>query len=156
MTKHESYEQKTEELILPFLNEHEYTLVDTEYVKEAGNFYLRLYIDKAGGFTLDDCELVSRHLSALLDENDFIDGSYILEVSSPGLGRPLKKEKDYVRNLGKLIEVKMFREENGIKMLTGTLDAYNDTEITVTEDGKTYVITKKNIALIREYVDWDA
>ena len=156
MTKHESYERKTEELILPFLNEHEYTLVDTEYVKEAGNFYLRLYIDKEGGFTLDDCELVSRHLSALLDENDFIDGSYILEVSSPGLGRPLKKEKDYVRNLGKLIEVKMFREENGIKMLTGTLDAYNDTEITVTEDGKTYVITKKNIALIREYVDWDA
>lgn len=156
MTKHESYERKTEELILPFLNEHEYTLVDTEYVKEAGNFYLRLYIDKEGGFTLDDCELVSRHLSALLDENDFIDGSYILEVSSPGLGRPLKKEKDYVRNLGKLIEVRLFREENGIKMLTGTLDAYNDTEITVTEDGKTYVITKKNIALIREYVDWDA
>ncbi|MBQ6550132.1 MAG: ribosome maturation factor RimP [Lachnospiraceae bacterium] len=156
MTKHESYERKTEELILPFLSEHEYTLVDTEYVKEAGNFYLRLYIDKEGGFTLDDCELVSRHLSALLDENDFIDGSYILEVSSPGLGRPLKKEKDYVRNLGKLIEVRLFREENGIKMLTGTLDAYNDTEITVTEDGKTYVITKKNIALIREYVDWDA
>ena len=156
MTKHESYERKTEELILPFLNEHEYTLVDTEYVKEAGNFYLRLYIDKEVGFTLDDCELVSRHLSALLDENDFIDGSYILEVSSPGLGRPLKKEKDYVRNLGKLIEVRLFREENGIKMLTGTLDTYNDTEITVTEDGKTYVITKKNIALIREYVDWDA
>ena len=156
MTKHESYEQKTEEMILPFLKEHAYTLVDVEYVKEAGNYYLRLYVDKEGGFTLDDCELVSRHLSDLLDKNDFIDGSYILEVSSPGLGRPLKKEKDYARNLGRLIELRLFRESEGGKMLTGTLESFDNESVTVNTGEKTYVIEKKNIALIREYVDWNA
>ena len=156
MTKHESYEQKTEEMILPFLKEHAYTLVDVEYVKEAGNYYLRLYVDKEGGFTLDDCELVSRYLSDLLDKNDFIDGSYILEVSSPGLGRPLKKEKDYARNLGRLIELRLFRESEGGKMLTGTLENFDNESVTVNTGEKTYVIEKKNIALIREYVDWNA
>ena len=156
MTKHESYEKKTEEMILPFLQEHAYTLVDVEYVKEAGNYYLRLYIDKEGGFSLDDCELVSRYLSDLLDKDDFIDGSYILEVSSPGLGRPLKKEKDYVRNLGRMIELKLFKEAQGIRNCTGTLESYDDEHVTVQTEGQTYVIEKKNIALIREYVDWDA
>ena len=156
MTKHESYELKTEEMILPFLKEHAYTLVDVEYVKEAGNFYLRLYIDKEGGFTLDDCELVSRHLSDLLDKNDFIDGSYILEVSSPGLGRPLKKDKDFERNLGKPVEIRLFKEEEGVREFTGTLEKYDSAQIEVSDEGKTCVFTRKNIALIREYVDWNA
>ena len=156
MTKHEIYEKKTEELILPFLQEHAYTLVDVEYVREAGNYYLRVYADKEGGFTLDDCELVSRFLSDLLDRDDFIDGSYILEVSSPGLGRPLKKEKDYARNLGRMIELRLFREEAGVRMLEGTLADYDNEHVTVQAGDKTYVIEKKNIALIREYVDWNA
>ena len=156
MTKHESYEQKTEEMILPFLAEHHYTLVDVEYVKEAGNYYLRLYVDKEGGFSLDDCELVSRHLSALLDRDDFIDGSYILEVSSPGLGRPLKKEKDYVRNLGRMIELRLFKEEEGVRMFTGVLEGYDSQQVTVSGEGKSLTFTRKNIAMIREYVDWNA
>ena len=97
MSKREIYEQKTEELIMPLIEQHQFELVDVEYVKEGGNWYLRAYIDKPGGITVDDCELVSRALSDLLDEHDFIEDAYILEVSSPGLGRPLKKDKDFAR-----------------------------------------------------------
>ena len=95
MSKPELYEQKTEELLLPIMEEQGFELVDVEYVKEGGSWYLRAYIDKPGGITVDDCENVSRQLSDLLDEKDYIEDSYILEVSSPGLGRPLKKEKDF-------------------------------------------------------------
>ena len=93
MTKREEYELKTEKLLEPLMNENNFELVDVEYVKEGGNNFLRAYIDKDGGITVDDCELVSRALSDLLDEHDFIPDAYILEVSSPGLGRQLKKEK---------------------------------------------------------------
>ena len=97
MSRKESYEQRTEELLLPIIEECHFELVDVEYVKEGGNWYLRAYIDKEGGVTVDDCEVVSRRMSDLLDEQDFIAESYIFEVSSPGLGRPLKKEKEIGR-----------------------------------------------------------
>ena len=109
MSKREIYEQKTEELLLPIMEENGFELVDVEYVKEGSNWYLRAYIDKPGGITVNDCEVVSRRLSDILDEEDYIDDAYILEVSSPGLGRPLKKEKDYQRSLGKLIEIRTYR-----------------------------------------------
>ena len=99
MSKREMYEQKTEEILLPIVEEYGFELVDVEYVKEGSNWYLRAYIDKPGGIGVNDCEVVSRELSDILDEKDFIDEAYILEVSSPGLGRPLKKEKDYIRNV---------------------------------------------------------
>ncbi len=89
MTKREMIEQKAEELITPLIEEHHFELVDVEYVKEGANWYLRAYIDKPGGINVDDCEVVSRAFSDLLDEKDFIDDAYILEVSSPGLGRTL-------------------------------------------------------------------
>ena len=95
MTKKESYESRVEAYLLPLMEENNFELVDVEYVKEAGTWYLRAYIDKEGGIAVDDCEVISRKLSDWLDKEDFIDDSYILEVSSPGLGRPLKKEKDY-------------------------------------------------------------
>ena len=104
MSRKEIYEQRTEELLLPIIEEYQFELVDVEYVKEGGNWYLRAYIDKEGGITVDDCEVVSRKMSGLLDEQDFIEESYIFEVSSPGLGRPLKKPKDYERSLGKEVE----------------------------------------------------
>ena len=97
MSRREEYEQKAEELITPIVEANGFELVDVEYVKEAGNWYLRFYIDKEGGITVDDCEAVSRRFSDILDEKDYIEDSYIFEVSSPGLGRPLKKEKDYIR-----------------------------------------------------------
>ena len=97
MSKKEVYEQKTEEILNPIVEKHGFDLWDVEYVKEGGNWYLRAYIDKPGGIMVDDCEVVSRELSDILDEKDFIDEAYILEVSSPGLGRPLKKEKDFAK-----------------------------------------------------------
>ena len=109
MSKRESYEQKTEAILLPILEKSGFELWDVEYVKEGGTWYLRAYIDKPGGIMVDDCETVSRELSDILDEKDFIDGAYILEVSSPGLGRPLKKEKDFKRSLGSEVEVRTYR-----------------------------------------------
>ena len=95
MTKRETYEKKTEEILNPMMEEHGFELVDVEYVKEGGSWYLRAYIDKPGGIAINDCEVISRALSDKLDEEDFIEDSYILEVSSPGLGRPLKKGKGF-------------------------------------------------------------
>ena len=123
MTKRETYEQKTEQLLLPIMEEHQFELVDVEFVKEAGNWFLRAYIDKPGGIGVDDCETVSRRLSDLLDEQDFIEESYILEVSSPGLGRPLKKDKDLERSIGESVDVRLFRAIDRQKEFTGILKA---------------------------------
>ena len=109
MSKKEIYEQKTEELLIPIVESHGFELVDVEYVKEGGTWYLRAYIDKPGGIAVDDCELVSRAFSDILDEKDYIEDSYIFEVSSPGLGRPLKKEKDFKRSLGEEVEIRTYR-----------------------------------------------
>ena len=94
MAKHAEIEERTEALVLPIIEEHHFELVDVEYVKEGADWYLRVYADKEGGINIDDCVLISRALEAKLDAEDFIEDAYILEVSSPGLGRPLKKEKD--------------------------------------------------------------
>ena len=139
MTKRETYEQK---------KEHQFELVDVEFVKEAGNWFLRAYIDKPGGIGVDDCETVSRRLSDLLDEQDFIEESYILEVSSPGLGRPLKKDKDFERSIGESVDVRLFRAIDRQKEFTGILKALEF------EDEATLVIERPNIALIRLAFDF--
>ena len=100
MTKREEYELKTEQLLLPIMEENNFELYDVEFVKEAGTFYLRAFIDKEGGININDCELVSRRLSDLLDQKEFISDAYILEVSSPGLGRTLKKDKHFAKSIG--------------------------------------------------------
>ena len=156
MAKHESYEQKAETMITPILQENGLNLVDVEYVKEAGQWYLRFYIDKDGGVNINDCETVSRAMSDLLDKDDFIEDAYILEVSSPGLGRPIKKEKDFIRNTGREIEFKLFKAEDGTKEFTGILKAFDKDTVTVLLNVEEKVFERKNIALIREYVDWDA
>ena len=109
MSRREEYEQKTEAILTPIVESRGFELVDVEYVMEAGTWYLRGYIDKPGGFTVNDCEDVSRAFSDILDEQDFIEDSYIMEISSPGLDRPLKKEKDFKRSLGKLVEIRTYR-----------------------------------------------
>ena len=155
MSKREIYEQKTEEILNPIMEELEFELVDVEYVKEAGTWYLRAYIDKEGGIAVDDCEVISRKLSDWLDKEDFIDDSYILEVSSPGLGRPLKKEKDYVRSMGREVEVRLYKAIDRQKEFTGTLSAYDDKTVTLTmEDGSEAVFEKADIALIRLALDF--
>ena len=131
MSKKEVYEQKAEALLLPIMEVHGFELVDVEYVKEGGNWYLRAYIDKDGGISVDDCEVISRAFSDRLDEEDFIEDSYILEVSSPGLGRPLKKEKDYIRSMGKKLEIRTFRTIDRQKEFYGVLKAYDENSVTI-------------------------
>ena len=148
-------EERTTALVTPILEANSFELVDVEYVKEAGSWYLRAFIDKPGGITIDDCELVSRALSDKLDENDFIDDAYILEVSSPGLTRPLKKPKDYERNLGKPIDIRLFRAVGGCKEYSEVLlTAYTDDTVTVTTESGTVELERKNISMIRQsYVE---
>ena len=129
MSRREEYEMKTEALITPIVDEKGFELVDVEYVKEGSNWYLRAYVDKEGGITINDLESVSRILSDKLDEEDFISDAYILEVSSPGLGRPLKKDKDFDRNMGNEIEVHLYRAVDRQKQLVGLLKAYMQTQL---------------------------
>lgn len=155
MTKREMYEQRTEEILAPIIEEHEFELVDVEYVKEGGTWYLRAYIDKPGGITIDDCETVSRRLSDILDEKDYIEDAYILEVSSPGLGRPLRKDKDFKRSLGEEVELRTYRMIEKRKEFTGILRSYDEKTVTIEEeeDGmKTF--EKSDIALIRLAFDF--
>ncbi|MDK2965504.1 MULTISPECIES: ribosome maturation factor RimP [Lacrimispora] len=155
MAKREEYEAKTESFLMPLMKENDFELVDVEYVKEAGNWYLRAYIDKEGGITVDDCEIISRKLGDWLDEKDFIADSYILEVSSPGLGRPLKKDKDYDRSIGKDVDIKLYKPLNKQKDFTGTLISYDKDTVTIAqEDGTELTLNRPEIALIRLAFDF--
>ena len=155
MTKRESYEQRTEELVLPIIEANHFELVDVEYVKEGTSWYLRAYIDKEGGIAVDDCEVISRILSDWLDKEDFIDDSYILEVSSPGLGRPLKKDKDFARSIGKEVDIKLYRARNKEKDFTGILKEYDKDTVTIElEDESRETFERREIALIRLAFDF--
>ena len=155
MGKKENYESRVEKYLLPLMDEHHFELVDVEYVREAGTWYLRAYIDKEGGIAVDDCEVISRKLGEWLDKEDFIDESYILEVSSPGLGRPLKKEKDFIRSMGKDVDVRLYRQIDKQKEFTGALSAYDENTVTLTmEDVSLMVFEKPDIALIRLALDF--
>ena len=155
MSKREIYEQKTEAILMPIVEEHGFELVDVEYVKEGGTWYLRAYIDKPGGINVDDCEVVSRRLSDILDEKDYIEEAYILEVSAPGLGRPLKREKDFKRSLGEEVDVRTYRMIEKQKEFTGLLKDYDDATVTIEmEDGTLKTFEKSDIALIRLAFDF--
>ena len=155
MSRREDYEKKTEELLEPVVTGFGFELVDVEYVKEAGIWYLRAYIDKPGGITVDDCEAVSRKFSDILDEKDYIEDAYIFEVSSPGLGRPLKKEKDFQRSLGEEVEVRTYRATDRQKEFAGILKAFDKDTITIAyEDDAEQVFQRSDIALIRLALDF--
>lgn len=155
MSKRESYEKKAEALILPIINKNNYELVDVEFVKEGSNWFLRAYVDKEGGFSVNDCEKVSREFSDLLDKEDFIEESYILEISSPGLGRPLKKDKDFERSIGEEVEVKLYKAQEGQKEFSGILKAYDALTVTLGfENDIKKIFERKNIALIRLAIDF--
>ena len=155
MSKKEIYEQKTEAVLLPIVEELGFELVDVEYVKEGSTWYLRTYIDKPGGITIDDCEVVSRRLSDILDEKDYISDAYIMEVSSPGLGRPLKKDKDFKRSMGEEVEIRTYRMVDKKKEFTGILAAYDAETVTIEfEDGTTKTFNRGDIALIRLALDF--
>lgn len=157
MTKKE-IEDTCEKLVLPILDENGFELVDVEYVKEGSSYYLRVYADKEGGITIDDCVLVSRALNPLLDEYDKeFKEPYILEVSSPGLLRPLKKDKDFERNLGKMIELKVYKPLDGMKTkeFEAELTSYDAKSITVLlDDDESCTIDRNNIALARPAIEF--
>ena len=146
-------EQHCTELVTPIIKTGDYELVDVEDVKEGSDFYLRVYADKPGGITIDDCVSISRALEEKLDAEDRIKDAYILEVSSPGLTRPLKKDKDFARSIGKLVDVKLYRQVNNSKELTGVLMAYNAEEVQLMlDDGDAHeelTINRKDISMIR-------
>jgi ribosome maturation factor RimP len=155
MTKRETYESRTESFLLPIMEKYNFELVDVEYVKEAGSWYLRAYVDKEGGITVDDCEVVSRLLSDWLDQEDFIEDSYIMEVSSPGLGRPLKKDKDFARSLGEEVEIRLYKARDKQKDFTGLMKAYDAETVTIeTEEGTEETFARAEIALIRLAFDF--
>ena len=155
MSKREIYEAKVEALVLPIVEANNFELVDVEYVKEAGTWYLRIYIDKEGGIFINDCELVSRALSEIMDQDDPIEDAYILEVSSPGLGRPIKKDKDFQRNLGDEVEVRTYKAINKQKEFVGLLEAWDKESVTLQmENGELFTLARADIALIREYIEF--
>ncbi len=159
MSKKEEIESKTEALITPILEENSFELVDVEYVKEAGTYYLRAFIDKPGGITVDDCELVSRAMSELLDAEDYVEDAYIFEVSSPGLGRPLKKEKDFIRSMGQEVEVRTYKMKEAGKLrqkeFIGILSGYDKDTVTIkNENDEEIVFDKPEISLIRLTFDF--
>ena len=142
---------KTEELVTPIIEENHFELVDVEYVREGANWYLRVYADKEGGINIDDCVLISRALEEKLDAEDFISDAYILEVSSPGLGRLLKKEKDFKRSLGEEVEIRTYRAIDRQKEFVGFLKSYDENTVTITyEDETEQTFDRKEIALIRQ------
>ena len=150
MAKRDDYEQKTEALLLPIMEQNNFELVDVEYVKEGSNYYLRAYIDKEGGITIDDCEAVSRELSDLLDVEDFIPEAYFLEISSPGLGRQLKKDKDFARSIGEDVEVKLYKPLNKKKEFEGELVSYDEENIVLgISEEETITIPRAGIAMIK-------
>ena len=135
-------------LAQPFVEQAGCTLWDVEYVKEAGEWFLRVYIDREGGVCIDDCETVSRPLSDALDEADPIAGSYTFEVSSAGLDRPLKKPEHFEQSMGRQVDVKFYRPVDGRKERTGVLEGYENGDVTV--DGVRY--PKQDIAQVRLHV----
>ncbi|WP_053983895.1 ribosome maturation factor RimP [Niameybacter massiliensis] len=134
----------------PILAEFNYELVDVEFVKEGPTFYLRIYIDKEGGITIEDCKVTSRAIEPVLDEKDIIEPAYMLEVSSPGLDRVIKKDKDFERFNGEVVDVKLYTPINKQKTLQGELISKTDELLTICdEEGETIEIPMKNVVVVR-------
>ena len=138
-------------LAAPIVENAGCSLWDVEYVKEAGEWFLRVYIDKAEGVSIDDCEAVSRPMSDKLDEADPIEGSYTFEVSSAGADRVLKKPEHFDMFQGQEVEVKLYRPRDGRKDYVGLLRLYDDGNVTIEVNGVPMAFEKKEVALVRLY-----
>lgn len=154
MSKKDTYEARTEELLAPIVEQYQVEIYDVEYVKEGSDWYLRAYIDKPEGVNIIDCENVSRALSDALDREDFIADAYILEVSSPGLGRTLKKDRHLEKSLGEEVEIKTYKPIDKQKEFAGILKAFDKDTITIEEENGERVLNRAEIALIRLALDF--
>ena len=141
--------KKVEEYVMPIIEQNNYELVETEFVKEGANYYLRLYIDKDGGFSINDCETVSRYLEQKLEEDDFIDKAYILEVSSPGIDRVLKKDSEYTKYKGRIVDIKLYKPIDKVKEFQGELIGLIEDKIVINQDNKEISFDKKDVAICR-------
>ncbi len=149
MSKRETYESRTEALLSPIAGQFGVEIYDIEYVKEGSDWYLRAYIDKPDGVNINDCENVSRALSDELDREDFIQDAYILEVSSPGLGRALKKDKHLLKSVGEEVEIKLYKPIDKQKEFQGFLKAFDADTVTITIGEEDKEFARAEIALIR-------
>lgn len=150
---HNNIESKVETLIEPIIHELEYDLYDVQYVKEGKDYYLRIIIDNLKGITIEDCEKVNNAIDEILDEADFINTSYFLEVSSPGIERILRKPWHYEKQIGNKICVKLFKAINKQKEIEGILKEYNKEEIQLEKENETIKIEVKNIAMAKTIAD---
>lgn len=141
---------RVEKMVTAITDEKGYEMVDVEYVKEAGQFYLRVVVDKEGGISLNECEEVSRELSPKLDENDFIKENYYLEVSSPGIDRALKRDKEFVKYKGRDVEIKLYKAIDGVKQFEGELVCLDEeNNIVVIINNEEMKFNRKDVAIIR-------
>ena len=158
MAKKEEIERRVEEMLTPILDGFGFDLWDVEYVREGKEYYLRAYIDKEGGIMIDDCVSVSRKLSDMLDADDFIEDAYTLEVSSPGLGRKLVKDREFEKSIGRDVDVKFFRSIDGVKEISGELRSFDKETVTITVNDpsppREKVIQRSDIATVRLSVDF--
>jgi len=154
MSRREEYEIKTEGLLGPIADANGVSIYDVEYVKEGGDSYLRVYIDKPGGVNIQDCENVSRALSDELDREDFIQDSYTLEVSSPGLGRTLKKDRHLQASLGQEVEIKLYKPVEKCRDFSGILKEFDKDSVTILEGNVPRTIKRTDIAVIRLALDF--
>lgn len=154
MSKREDYEARTEALLGPIAEAEGVSVYDVEYVKEGSDYYLRAYIDKPEGVTILDCENVSRALSDELDREDFIPDAYILEVSSPGLGRTLKKDRHLAASIGQEVEIKLFKPVEQCKEFAGVLDSFDADSVTILEGDAPRTLQRKEIAVIKLAIDF--
>lgn len=144
--------QVVEALAAPIAAENDCGIWDVEYVKEAGTWFLRVYLDREGGVTIDHCESVSRALDHKLDEVDPIEGSYVLEVSSPGADRTLRKAEHFAQFMGEKVEVRLYRPRNGAKSLVGELAGYEEGDVTLHTPQESVTIPKQDIAQVKLYI----
>ena len=154
MAKSDVYVKRTEEFLEILKDKKDFEVVDVEFVKEGTEYFLRVYCDVEGGIDIDDCVEISHYISDGLDEEDFISENYTLEVSSPGLGRTLKKDRDFIRENGKKVEVKLFKALDKQKDFEGFLKGFDSDTITIEDDGNEITFDRKNIAVIRLAVDF--
>jgi ribosome maturation factor RimP len=156
MSKRENYEAECEKLLKPIAEKYQVEIYDIEYVKEGSEYYLRAYIDKPDGVNIIDCENVSRALSDELDRTDFIPDAYILEVSSPGLGRTLKKDKHLQKSIGMEVEIKLFKAVDKQKEFSGILKSFDNDTITIeeSENDESRSFNRADVAMIRLALDF--
>lgn len=148
-------EEKVETLLASKITTLGYDLYDVEYAKEGKDYFLRIYIDKADGIDLNDCEKVSNEINSMLDEADYIKEQYFLEVSSAGIERVLRKDKHFEANLDKLVEIKLFTQIDKKKQYEGILKEYSKDMIKIETDGEAIEIPRTNIAQVKTVYNWD-